>query len=198
MLNNIGIPLKNYYNIWKIFNLFFIRLDVKPNNWEDRIMLFAAYLIDLGRKSTTVKSYVSAIKVVLAKIRIEVNEDRCLLNSLTRACKLTKDTVTLCLPIHRDMLHLLLKTADHYFIKIGQEFLQNLYLALLSTMYYGLFRIGELTMSQHTVKARDVHIGINKKKMLFLLHSSKTHTEDSLPQMIKISSKKYIFNKESI
>ena len=64
--------LKNYYNIWKIFNLFFIRLDVKPNNWEDRITLFAAYLIDLGRKSRTVKSYVSAIKAVLAKIRIEV------------------------------------------------------------------------------------------------------------------------------
>ena len=89
----------------------------------------------------------------------------------------------LCLLIHRDMLHLLLKTADHYFIKIGQEFLRNFYLALLSTMYYGLFRIGELTMSQHTVKARDVHIGINKKKMLFLLRSLKTHAEDSLPQL---------------
>ena len=39
--------MKNYYCIWKTFNEFFIRLDNKPDKWEDRITLFVAYLIDL-------------------------------------------------------------------------------------------------------------------------------------------------------
>ena len=37
---------KNYYCVWKTFNLFYIQLDKKPNNWEDRIILFTAYLIN--------------------------------------------------------------------------------------------------------------------------------------------------------
>ena len=54
--------------------------------------------------------------------------------------------------------------------------------------YFGLFRVGELTSSPHSVRANDVHIGINMKKILFILRSSKTHTLGSLPQKIKISS----------
>ena len=60
--------MKNYYGIWKTFNQFIVRLDFKPTNWEDRITLFAGHLIHLGRKSNTVKSYISAIKAVLSKI----------------------------------------------------------------------------------------------------------------------------------
>ena len=56
---------KNYYCVWKIFNEFFVKLDRKPSGWEDRITLFVAYLINRGKKSTTVRSYVSAIKAVL-------------------------------------------------------------------------------------------------------------------------------------
>ena len=180
--------MDNYYRVWKVFNNFFLRLDSKPDNWEDRITLFAAYLIDSNKKSTTVKSYVSAIKAILARIHIDVNEDRCLLKSLTRACKITKDTVTLRFPIQKGMLRILMKYTTQHFDSIGQLYLKTMYLALLSTMYYGLFRIGELTDSQHTVKACDVQIGINKNKMLFILRSSKTHGKESQPQIIKISS----------
>ena len=48
-------------------------------------------------------------------------------------------------------------------------------------------RVGELTASQHTLKARDVHIGVNKKKLLLILHSSKMHGKHRNPQMIKIN-----------
>ena len=69
--------------MWKTFNQFFVKLDKKPNNWEDHISLFAAYLIDQDRKSMTMKSYVSAIKAVLGQANIAVQEDTCLLKSLT-------------------------------------------------------------------------------------------------------------------
>ena len=55
-------------------------------------------------------------------------------------------------------------------------------------MYFGLFRIGELTKGEHPVLARDVQIGTNKKKILFILRSSKTHSKAMRPQQIKISN----------
>ena len=57
---------RNYYSVWKQFNQFFIQLDVKPNNWEDRLTLFVGYLISYRQaQSQTIRSYVSAIKTIL-------------------------------------------------------------------------------------------------------------------------------------
>ena len=137
---------KNYYGIWKTFNDFFIRLDHKPRHWEDRINLFVAYLIREKRKSTTINSYISAIKAVLTDANITINEDRTLLKSLIRACKINNDEVTVRLPIQKDLLNQILKTTDNHFKCMGQQYLKNLYLALFATAYYGLFRIGEMVV----------------------------------------------------
>ena len=180
----------NYYGIWKNFNNFFIRLDIKPNNWEDRIVLYVAYLIHGNRKSTTIKSYISAIKAVLFNGGIEINEDSTLLAALTRACKLHKDIIRPKLIIKGTMVELMIRESDKKFS--DQPYLAIMYRALLATMYYGMFRIGELTLSDHVVKARDVHIGTNKPKLLFVLHSSKTHGKGQKPQLIKISASNYL------
>ena len=92
---------KNYYSVWHSFNKFFIRLDIKPNNWEDRLTLYVAFLIENNKKSTTVKSYISAIKVILAENNIQLKEDAYLLEALTRACKLNNDRVHVHLPIRQ-------------------------------------------------------------------------------------------------
>ena len=49
-------------------------------------------------------------------------------------------------------------------------------------------RIGELTQSEHAVKAANIHAGTNKNKIMLVLYSSKTHGHDSYPQRIKISA----------
>ena len=54
-----------YYRIWKLFNQFFIRLDSKPDTWEDRLVLFTGFLIENKLKSNTIRSYLLAIKGVL-------------------------------------------------------------------------------------------------------------------------------------
>ena len=69
-----------------------------------------------------------------------------------------------------------------------QPYLGILNRALLVTAYYGLFRVGEITQSDHIVKVSDVHIEVNKNKLLFILRSSKTHNEGFKPQQIKITS----------
>ena len=89
----------NYYTFWKQFNQFFIKLDHKPLNWSDRLNLFVAYLVNNNQKSTTVKSYISAIKAVLWDVGITINEDGVLLAMLTRACKLCNDQLRAKLPV---------------------------------------------------------------------------------------------------
>ena len=67
-------------------------------------------------------------------------------------------------------------------------YLEIMYSALLALGYYGLMRVGELTLSPHVVKAANIFLADNKDKILIVLYSSKTHDESNRPQKIKIES----------
>ena len=56
-------------------------------------------------------------------------------------------------------------------------------------------RVGELTLSQHVVKVKDIQVGVNKDKILLVSYSSKTHGKESLPQKIKIEATKRNHNR---
>ena len=183
----------NYYAVWKLFNQFLIHLDKLPKAWEDRLSLFIGYLIHNNKQSSTVRSYISAIKTTLKANSINISEDSYLLASLTRACKLKNDRVKTRLPIQKGMLSVLLRKVQSHFG--SQPYLALLYTSLFSTIYFGLFRISEMVSTEHAVKACDVHVGSNKRKFLFVLHTSKTHNQGSTPQMIKISSSDNRLNK---
>ena len=129
--------------------------------WEDRLNLFVGYLIQGNKKSTTVKCYVSAIKAVLLMNSVKISEDRYLLSSLVKACKIKNDVVRTRLPIQKGMLSLILHQVQSHFSM--QPYLAALYRAMISTMYFGLLRISEVCQGPHSVKASDVHIGFNKK-----------------------------------
>ena len=187
---------KNYYCVWRKFNEFFIKLDRKPRTWEDRLILFVGYLVQNNRKSCTIKSYISAIKSVLAEDNIILNEDRFLLTSLTKACKLVNDKVRTRLPIQKGILNILIKECYKYFEAENQPYLASLYSALFMAGYFGLLRVGELTGGEHPILAGDVHIGENKDKILFILRTSKTHWKDSTLQLVKIASRRASSNFE--
>ena len=176
---------KNYLGIWRHFNKFIIRLDHKPKSWEEKTSLFCGYLIDIGNKSTTVKSYVSAIKAVLRSDGYVWNDQKVLLGSLIQACRKHNDELICRLPIQRNLLEVILFELQRVFN--NQIYLQVLYQAIFSMAYYGMMRIGELVHGPHTAKATNVHIGKNKNKILIVLYTSKTHGKESLPQKIKIS-----------
>ena len=117
--------------------------------------------------------------------KISVNPDKYLLASLTKGCKLVNDKVRARIPVQKPMLMVMIKKLNILFG--NQPYLLHLYRALFITTYYGMFRIGELTLGPHTVKAVDVHIADNKDKMMFVLHTSKTHWKNVRPQTIKIN-----------
>ena len=61
-----------------------------------------------------------------------------------------------------------------------------MYRALFASLYYRLFRIGELIKGDHHVKACDVHVAKKKGKMVFFHRPSKTHSLESRPQKVKL------------
>ena len=68
-----------------------------------------------------------------------------------------------------------------------QPYLEKLYKAMISTAYFSLFRVGKVSSGSHPILARDMHIALNKNKLLFLLCTSKTHWKNVKPQIVKIS-----------
>ena len=180
---------RNYLSVWRKFNKFLISLDKMPILWEDRTTLFIGHLITNGMQSSTVKSYVSAIKKTLVMDGYQWNDDLVLVRSLAKACRIINDKVRTRLPIQCGLLELILFEVQRYFDSINQYYLKVLYTAIYIISYYGLMRIGEVTRSQHVLKAKDVHIALNKDKILLMLYSSKTHSKSSRPQKIKITFK---------
>ena len=198
--SNRDSTINTYHKIWTKFNNFVIKLDYKPNLWEDQVSLYCAHLVEASIQSSTLKSYISAIKAVLKIDGYQWTDNRVLFSAITKACKLKNDLVQTHLPIQIKLLEILLFEIEHYFgggtsscksrtKTCGpQPNLELLYKVIFMTAYYGLMRIGELTTGAHPVKASDVHIGNNKKKILLVLRSSKTHGRDSRLQNIKISA----------
>ena len=62
MERNRDSTRRNYHTVWKIFSKFYFKLDKKPDTWEDRILLFAGFLIDNNKRASMVNSYVATLK----------------------------------------------------------------------------------------------------------------------------------------
>ena len=83
------------------------------------------------------------------------------------------------------MLNILLHQVNEEFQ--CQPYLRSLYQTLFCITYYGLLRVSEVTTG-HPILAKDVQVALNKKKILLVLRTSKTHGKNNFPQMIKISA----------
>ena len=144
----------NYLSIWRQFNKFVINLDKKPKLWEERVMLFIGYKIDQGMQSSSVKSYISAIKKMLVDDGYPWDDQKVLVASLTKACKLVNDRVRTQLPIQCSLLELILFEVQRVYN--NQFYLRLMYQALFAISYYGMMRVSEVTASDHVIKAKNV------------------------------------------
>ena len=184
--------INNYHQIWKQFNDFVLRLDVKPKLWECHVALFCAYLVDKGVKSSTICSYISAIKNILINNGYRWNDSLILIETIIKACKIMNDTVFHRFPISIGFLEMLLFEIQHMYS--SDIYLELLYKTIFLVAYYGMLCISEIASSDtdvsldHSVKACNVHMGTNKPKVLLVLYSSKTHGKESRPQKVKIQA----------
>ena len=134
-----------------------------------------AHLIDHWTQSSSVKSYVSAIKKMVSLVDYEWDNNKIMLSSLTKACRLINDQISIRLRIFCSMLELILFEVGRLFNLTNQPYLNCHYETLFAVGYYRLMRVGEVTFSEHAVKAWDVHLATNKNKILLVLYSSKAH-----------------------
>ena len=81
------------------------------------------------------------------------------------------------MPICIGLLEILLFELERYYCT--QPYLCTLCKAMFTLAYYGMLRIGEIALGTHTIKAKDIHIGSNKNKILRLLYSSKIKINES-------------------
>ena len=92
----------NYYGIWTNFNKFVIKLDSIPQKWEDKLKLYCVHLVhDRHVQSSTLKSYVTAIKQTLTSDGYQWNNKLFLLSTFVNTCEIENDRVTSRLPISR-------------------------------------------------------------------------------------------------
>ena len=161
---------KNYLSVWRHLNKFIINLDYRENlTWEDKTALFGAYLVDGRVQSSTLKSYFSAIKFVLKQDGYPWYDNKALLSALVQSCKLENDRVKVRLPIQKSLLEMLLSEVERLYRDVKQQpYLETMYKALFCLAYYGMLRVGELSLSPHTIKACNIHVGHNKDKILIV------------------------------
>ena len=182
---------KNYHGVWQNFNKFVIKLDWIPESWEERVSLYCAFMSENELQSSTMKSYISAIKAKLKNDGYKWNQELYSFSALTRACKLKSDRVKIRLPIRVKFLNCILFEIYRQY-KCTQDWKnlydRTLYLTAFLISSYGLFRIGEITKSDHVMKARDVHFSEDNSKLLIILHSSKTHGRGDPPQKVKLTA----------
>lgn len=140
-------------------------------------------MVDNRYHSTTVKSYISAIKYCLMVDGIEVNISNCQLSALVRACHLQNDTIFIRLKLLNRLLNLVKACI---ILGKGQFYLGRWLRAIFVMAYYGLMRVSEL-VGCHAVAARNVVYGENKRRVTMYLRSSKIHTTADLPKVIYIT-----------
>ena len=177
---------RSYYGTWKNFNKFIIKLDRKPKNWEQGVAWYCAYLFHQGCQSSTIRSYISAIKSILIADDYNWSDEEAHFNSIINSCRNINDVMKNRLPIQNGLLDLILFETERRFI--NQHYLEVTYKAFFSLAHYGMFRVGELAQGTHTLRAKDVHVATNtkKRKMKMILYSSKTHGKNNRPQSVKI------------
>ena len=124
---------KIYHNIWTNFNRFLIRLDRMPDTWEEKTSLYCAYLVNKGIKSSTMRSYVSAIKHFLITDEYPWDDNKILLSAITRSCRLVNDTVYNRLPIQIGLLELILVNLPRIF-ESPQPYLEIMYRTFFCTV----------------------------------------------------------------
>lgn len=176
-----------YHKIWCNFNRFLLCFDDLPTSWEEKLVLYATFLADIGNASATVSTYMSALRYVLRHDGIELNDESCQLASIIKACKLHNDVVTVRMPIGLNLHNLIINEIDKVFLSKGQPYLSALYKAITATGYYGMMRISEM-VGKHALITEDVKISQNqlKRKVKCILRSSKTHHKGNMPQIVDI------------
>ena len=180
---------KNYHGIWTAFNKFLIKLDQMPQSWEEKTSLYCTYLISKSNiQSSTIRSYVSAIKSKVSADGYIWEDEKVWLAALTKSCKIKNDQVLTRLPIQKELLQFIIFEIERKYNSdvFDHLYKRTMYKSAILVAYYGLLRIGEYTVSEHAFKAKDIHEGRNKDKYLIILYSSKTHGKDSKPQKIRI------------
>lgn len=177
---------RTYRSHYLAFTRFLLSLDNMPELVDDQLALFVAYRTQKGDYGSTIESYLSGIRSMLALDGIQINTRTTRLRALIKACKYKNDRVIQRMPIKENMLVRIVRQVDLMFH--NQPYLSSLYRCMMVLGYFGMLRVGEMAQGDHPVRARDIHLNYEKKKVQIILRTSKTHGLGDQPQYIKFDT----------
>ena len=170
--------LSHITGFWKNFNNFIIKLDRRPKDWEQGVSWYASHLFKHKFQSSTIKSYISAIKATLMNDDYPWDDGKVMFNTIINSCSIVNDVVQNKLPIQNGLLEMLLFELERKYSAL--EYHEKLYKAFFCVAHYGMFRMCELAKGSHTLLAKDIHSATGKKKIIngptFIKNSWKKQT----------------------
>ena len=92
-------------------------------------------------QSSTLKTNVSAIKSVLKDDNYKWDDNKVLLSSITRGCRVINDKIQYRLPLKLSLLEMILFEIGRLWDG-AQPYLELMYRTLFAISYYGLMRVG--------------------------------------------------------
>ena len=128
--------IENYQAIWRQFNSFLVRLDRILKSWTERTTVFCAFLIQKGTQSVTLRSYISGIKAMVKYVNYEWSDNKMILSSLTKVCRLHNGRLKCRLSIQKGLFEQILFELDP--LLENQTYINCLYRAAFCLAYYGL------------------------------------------------------------
>lgn len=161
------------HEFWTSFNKFLIKLDRMLLTWEDCIYVYIAHLVNNKKSINTVKSYLSAIRLILKWDGIDLQEDKNLLSSLLTTCKLKNKSLFIRMAIRFKILKAVIDHTDKMLNRCGQEYLGMLLKAMFCTAYFGLLRVGEMVQSNDQIKLKNLNFAKNRERSRYCCNLQK-------------------------
>ncbi len=164
---------KKYAHIWRNFIEFANKLKPLPKTWEDKITLYVVHLVEIGRAPSTIRGILSALKFQLHLDGYPLNLNDFLLSVMIKASHrmyLKKGQYTLRLLLSENILVKVLQAVQ---LLCKDQILLRALRAIFSLAYYGLFRIGELVESEHTVLSHNINVNQRSGSCRIILLTAK-------------------------
>lgn len=183
-----------YHNQWVACNQFLLRFNNLPQDWGDRLVLYATALAEDGKTPATIKTYISGIRQVLLLDKVQFSDRSFELKAIIRASKLVNNHIMVRMPINKKILTVILRQIQLRYDQ--QPYLCAMYRAMCTMAYYGMLRIGEMTAGKHALKAQHVVKTYRKlngkyvRGIRIYLKSSKMHNVGEYPQAVNLTRDK--------
>ncbi len=178
-----------YLRAYRAFTEYLKWVEPLPSDWETCLVYFRGFLCKSNLASRTISSYISGVRNWLKLTGAELRENHYLMKQMHRASQ-RNDKERIRIPVTK---HVLSQVMSRLSLVCSDLFEQRMFASVITLAYAGMFRIGELVESEHTIQAQSVLIGSDGETVHLLQHTSKTDQFRQKQRVVEVQADKTEF-----